>query len=88
VALFDSVTCWAFGPTFMDEEEAESFITWLRPRDARELSESELTAAYSEWLRERTRDKCSSGHDTGEMLWPGTAHQGVKCKRCGEFLPC
>lgn len=33
-------------------------------------------------------DECSGAHDTGEMLWPGTAHQGVVCRRCKVFLPC
>ena len=31
---------------------------------------------------------CAGGHDTSEILWPGTAHQGVVCRRCKVFLPC
>lgn len=33
-------------------------------------------------------DECVGAHDTGEMLWPETAHQGVVCRRCKRFLPC
>jgi hypothetical protein len=27
-------------------------------------------------------------HDSGPILWPGTAHQGTVCRRCGAWLPC
>ena len=33
-------------------------------------------------------DECSGAHDSGEILWPGTAHQGTVCRRCKVWLPC
>lgn len=32
--------------------------------------------------------ECIGAHDTGPMLFAGTAHQGVVCRRCKRFLPC
>lgn len=36
VAIFDSVSGFAFGPTFADEYEAESFLAWLVQNDGRD----------------------------------------------------
>lgn len=51
VALYDSVTGYAFGPTFADEDEASSFLDWLERyhADPRALRISELENAYARW---------------------------------------
>jgi hypothetical protein len=54
VAIFDSVTGWAFGPTFSNEEEADSFLAFVSRwggRDARSLSDAELENVYAQWLK-------------------------------------
>jgi hypothetical protein len=59
--LFDSVTGWAFGPLFREdetdgttaEEMAELFLKWLRDNnepDARRLTQGELEERYALWL--------------------------------------
>jgi hypothetical protein len=45
VALFDSVTGWAFGPTFPDSDE-----------DGRELSDADMSARHSLWRERRQQD--------------------------------
>ena len=88
VALFDSASGMAFGPTFANEGDAQAFLEHLADvdgRDPRDIPSGALRPLYDRWTLQH---ECSSGHLTGEMLWPGTAHQGVKCQRCGEFLPC
>jgi len=43
--LYDSVTEFAFGPLFEDEDEAEQFLRWLEAhdgRDARRLSDDDM----------------------------------------------
>lgn len=46
VALYDSVSGFAFGPTFEDEDEAQAFLEWWEAngdgRDLRALSDPEL----------------------------------------------
>lgn len=57
--LFDSVTGWAFGPVFADEDEAESFLDWCREkglRDVRELGGATLKAQYEQFLKGRGID--------------------------------
>ena len=64
VAMFDSVTGVAFGPTFRSVDDAESFLTWLREHPWRRpsgltfteplgLSAFELGEAVSAWRRTR-----------------------------------
>lgn len=59
VALFDSVTGFAFGPTFEDEESADAFLAWLRERDGRDarvLSDREIADVHHVWWVETGRD--------------------------------
>jgi len=55
VALFDSVTGVAFGPTFADEDEAEAFLRWAAGRIAelRRASDADLVRLVATWRRER-----------------------------------
>jgi hypothetical protein len=56
VALFDSVTGWAFGPIFEDDEEANDFLSFSEEkesRDLRQLTEAELNDLYGRWVRDR-----------------------------------
>lgn len=52
VAMYDSVTGWAFGPVFSSEDDAEAFIAWL-DNDARSYSEGRLAELYKQWIDER-----------------------------------
>lgn len=52
VAMYDSVTGWAFGPVFATSEDAEAFIEWL-PLDARTYSDQELAELHKRWNDER-----------------------------------
>lgn len=47
--MFDSVTDWAFGPLFNDEQEAELFISWHR----NEYAGENLLRVSREVLEER-----------------------------------
>lgn len=54
-----------------------------------------IPPAYSEFVGGklmahlgRRGAKCTGSHTTGEMIWPGTAHQGVVCFVCERWLPC
>jgi hypothetical protein len=50
-ALFDSVTGWAFGPTFETEDEAESFLNFTASGDdLRTLDDAELDKLHRAWL--------------------------------------
>lgn len=51
-ALFDSVTGWAFGPTFGDSDAADNFLAFLAEHgeDGRELSTDVLSKRHDEWL--------------------------------------
>jgi hypothetical protein len=54
--LYCSVSMWAFGPVFEDEDEAQQFLNWLDV-DPRKLSEPELHVKYLEFLeREKSTD--------------------------------
>lgn len=75
-ALYCSVSDWAFGPVFSDDDDAsagdkaECFDAWL-PRDARRYTDAELAKKYSEWL---ALEKC----------WD---HIAVKpCEKCQQDL--
>lgn len=53
VALFDSVTGFAFGPTFSSQDDAESFLDFVQhnyKHDIRTLSERELEAFHALWI--------------------------------------
>lgn len=55
VALFDSVSGYAFGPTFDSEGEAEDFVDFCADRqttDLRALSDSEIGALHEEWQKD------------------------------------
>lgn len=64
VALYDSVTGLAKGPTFADAEHAEDFLAWLKshgvPWD--QASNEALHALYDDWFDQR----CDS--ETGILL--------------------
>lgn len=52
VAMFDSVSGFAFGPVLDDEDEAESFLAHLKTvddRDPREIPDEELTEHLNEF---------------------------------------
>lgn len=62
--LFDSVTGWAFGPLFSEDENdgtsaedmAELFLKWLQENgheDARMVPGGELRDLYGQWWQER-----------------------------------
>lgn len=58
VALFDSVSGFAFGPVFDSDEEIDAFLDYARehePRDLRALTDRQLTALYETWVREEDR---------------------------------
>jgi hypothetical protein len=54
--LVDSVTGFAFGPLFDDEDRADDFVSWLAAkdggRDARTLTDAELLAAVEAWRKD------------------------------------
>ena len=55
VALYDSVTETAFGPTFERESEAQAFLDWLREGDdidARKIPEKSLINLLERFRRE------------------------------------
>lgn len=54
VALFDSVTDWAFGPVFNTEDAAERFLLWAENHgvpdgDVRSLTNSRLYALWESY---------------------------------------
>lgn len=62
--LFDSVTGWAFGPVFSEDEAlgtspedmAELFLAWLREHDhedPRSIPAGELETLYGQWRKEK-----------------------------------
>ena len=58
VAIFDSVTGWAFGPTFENQEDAESFLEFAARdggRDVRTYDQGELEQVHIQWLRHTGR---------------------------------
>lgn len=52
VALYDSVSGWAFGPVFPNEEDAQAFLDSL-PNDARSYSTWDLGQLYSDFVETR-----------------------------------
>lgn len=56
VAMFDSVTGFAFGPTFDNEEDALDFIEFLHDRgftEPRGLTDPDLEAEHLEWAKQQ-----------------------------------
>ena len=53
VALYDSVTGTAFGPTFERESEAQAFLDWLREGD--DIDARKVPPATLEALLDRFR---------------------------------
>lgn len=51
-ALFDSVTGFAFGPTFDNSDDAQEFLAYLQSfgEDGRELTPVALASRYDAWL--------------------------------------
>ena len=61
VCLYCSTTGVAFGPVFASSFDAEDFLDWFRnncvPPDPRDLTPTELVAAYARWqTRQRQED--------------------------------
>ena len=54
VALYDSVSGFAFGPTFPSEEAADDFLTYNDDApDPRLWDDQTLQAHYAQWVRDR-----------------------------------
>lgn len=55
VALFDSVSGFAFGPTFPNEAEAQQFLAWAHDlsgcSDLRSLSDRQIEVLVSDFYR-------------------------------------
>jgi len=57
VALFDSASGWAFGPTFDSETEADSFLEYVEDMtglDPRMLHTDRLDELYMKWVEEQS----------------------------------
>jgi hypothetical protein len=55
VALYDSVTDWAFGPIFYSEDAATRFLDWaeaqgVKDGDVRQLSNEELDDLWGRYV--------------------------------------
>lgn len=64
VALYDSVTGRAFGPTFESEEHAEDFVEWCCNNTAvglTRLTDTALVELHTRWFAERL------DYETGEL---------------------
>lgn len=59
--LYCSVSMWAFGPVFADENQAQEFLDWLGPVDPRTFGDAEMHHRYYsflEWIE--ARDKAAA----------------------------
>lgn len=71
--LYCSTSCVAFGPVFTDsddhdaDERAEAFTRWLK-RDARQLTDSEMQIAYSEWLAQEAAQWAAEAAEEAAQL--------------------
>ena len=53
-ALYDSVTETAFGPLFMNPDEAQELLDWLGDgKDPRAMTALELDNHHTDWLAEK-----------------------------------
>ena len=60
VALYDSVTGWAFGPTFPSLEAAREFLDWMDGRnvsDPRGVSPVEMHGLWEEFQNEHMEER-------------------------------
>lgn len=56
VALYDSTTGHAFGPTFQSADDAQEFLDWLRTKtlvDPRQIPWRELDDLHNAWWKEQ-----------------------------------
>lgn len=77
----------------IDRERLEYLEDWrdsllAEKKWGAEISLDELCAILHDLRLYIGEEECRGAHDTGEMLWPGTAYQGVVCRNCKRFLPC
>lgn len=72
VALFDSTTGFAFGPTFDSQEDAEQFSAFVseftRGEDLRSISQSRLDVYHRRWLESRELKPGDSNIGFGEVI--------------------
>lgn len=83
VALYDSVSGFAFGPTFESPEMAMSFCKWsedMDEPDLRTMSQITLSDLHNEWHKNR---KCICGDAYRVHNEPGVINDS-KCKACDE----
>ena len=57
VAMYDSVTDWAFGPVFSTEEAAQKFLEWaegegVKDGDVRQLTNTDLSDLWERYCEE------------------------------------
>ena len=53
--LYCSTVGWAFGPLFLDRQDAQSFLDWLsarETRDPRNLQDHELSDYFDDFRKE------------------------------------
>lgn len=57
VAIYDSVSDWAFGPVFDSEESAQKFLNWTVENcygaDLRSMTPSELESVYGRYAKDQ-----------------------------------
>lgn len=64
VALYDSVSGWAFGPTFPSAEAAQDFLDYTEGyADPRTWSDQQTDILHRDWIKDRgTRFGLEIGH--------------------------
>ena len=77
--LYCSVTMWAFGPIFYENEDAEEFLDWLKPVDPRSLTDKELENKVYEWRKIINNEICPSC----ECSSINTNNGDCYCAECG-----
>jgi hypothetical protein len=86
VALFDSVTNWAFGPVFDTEEDANNFLGWCERRgleDVRLMSEQRLLWVYGQWHAALTAAADEPEYRPCPTCAGGWEQYGRGCSGCG-----
>lgn len=60
VAMYDSVSMWAFGPVMSSLDEAEAFLAWLGyghgGRDPRSMRDGDLEQAFYDFQQARDQE--------------------------------
>ena len=51
--LYDTVTMWAFGGIFYEDEDPEDFLRFLNNVDARSLTDNQLDTKITEWRNQK-----------------------------------